>query len=71
MASFFFLELKLITVLLLSLQFLYDLKCMVCLSKTVSGIFHFRLRFVFIKVFTSVQQKVWTLTLKRHESFQN
>ena len=34
-----------------NLKFLYDLKRKVCLSKTVSGIFHFWLRFVFIKVY--------------------
>ena len=34
-----------------NLQFLYELKHKVHLSKTVYGIFHFRLRFVFIKVY--------------------
>ena len=33
-----------------NLQFLYELKRKVCLSKTVCGISHFGFRFVFIKV---------------------
>ena len=43
------------------LQFLYKLKHKVCLFKTVCGIFHFRLRFVFIKVNMFIQQNSWTL----------
>ena len=43
------------------LQFLYELKHKIRLSKTVCGIFHSRLRFVFIKVYIFVQQNVWTL----------
>ena len=42
-------------------QFLYELKRMVHLSKTVCGIFHFRFRLVFIKGYIFVQQKAWTL----------
>ena len=38
-----------------NLRFLYDLKNKACLSKTVCGIFHFRFRFVFIKVYMFVQ----------------
>ena len=34
-----------------SLRFLYELKHKVHLSKTVSGIFHFRFRFAFTKVY--------------------
>ena len=45
------------------LWFLYELKHMVCLSKTVCGIFHFRFRFVFIKVYIFVQQNAWNLLL--------
>ena len=45
----------------LNLRFLYELKYKVRLSKTVWGIFHFRLRFVFIKVYIFVQQNAWTL----------
>ena len=41
-------------------QFLYDLKHMIHLSKTVCGIFHFRF-LVFIKVYIFVQEKAWTL----------
>ena len=41
-------------------QFLYELKHKIRLSKGMCGIFHFRFRFVFIKIFF-VQQKVWTL----------
>ena len=44
-----------------NLRFLYELKHKVRLSKTVCGIFHFRFRFVFIKVYTFVQQNAWTL----------
>ena len=46
-----------------NLRFLYELKHKVCLSKTVCGIFHFRFRFVFIKVYIFVQQNAWTLWL--------
>ena len=49
--------------LTVNLQFLYELKRKICLSKTVCGIFNFRFRFVFIKVHIFVQQKVWTLWL--------
>ena len=42
-------------------EFLYELKHKVRLSKTVRGIFHFRFRFVFIKVYIFVQQNAWTL----------
>ena len=38
-------------------RFLNELKHMVCFSKSVHGIFHFRFRFVFIKVYISIQQK--------------
>ena len=44
-----------------NLQFLCELKHKVRLSKTVCGIFHFRFRFVFIKVYAFVQQNAWTL----------
>ena len=44
-----------------NLRFLYELKHKVRLSKTVCGIFHFRFRFVFIKVYIFVQQNAWTL----------
>ena len=43
--------------------FLYELKHMVRLSKTVCGIFHFQFRSVFIKDYIFVQQNVWTLCL--------
>ena len=42
-------------------QFLYELKHMVHLFKTVRGIFHFQFRLVFIKLHIFVQQKAWTL----------
>ena len=38
-------------------QFLYELKLMVHLSKTGCGIFHFRVRLIFIKIYVFVQQK--------------
>ena len=44
-------------------RFLYELKHKVRLSKSVCGIFHFRFRHVFIKVYFFVQQKAWTLWL--------
>ena len=39
-----------------NLQFLYELKEKVCLSKTLCGISHFRFRFAFIKDYIFVQQ---------------
>ena len=44
-----------------NLRFLYELKHKVRLSKIVCGIFHFRFRFVFIKVYIFVQQNAWAL----------
>ena len=44
-----------------NLQFLFELKHKVCLSKTVCGNFHFRFCIVFIKVYIFVQQNTWTL----------
>ena len=41
------------------------------LSKIVCGICHFRFLIVFIKLYILAQQKAWTLTLKRHNSFKN
>ena len=46
-----------------NLQFLYELKHKVRLSKTVCGIFHFRFCFIFIKVYIFVQQNAWALWL--------
>ena len=46
-----------------NLWFLYELKYKVRLSKTVCRIFHFWFLFVFIKVYTFVQQNPWTLWL--------
>ena len=43
------------------LQFLHELKPKVHLSKSVCGILHFRICFVFIKVYIFVQQNAWTL----------
>ena len=43
------------------LRFLYELKYKVHLSKVVCGIFHFRFRLVFIKVYIFIQQKAWIL----------
>ena len=60
-ALFFFRDLQLITVLLL-IRDSY-MSGIIRLSKTVCGIFHFRFRFVFIKVYTFVQQNAWTLWL--------
>ena len=44
-----------------NLRLLYELKHKIRLSKTVCGIFNFRFRFVFIKVYIFVQQNPWTL----------
>ena len=44
---------------------------MIHLSKTVSGIFHFLFRFVFIKLNIFVQQKADSPILKLHNFFQN
>ena len=44
-----------------NLRFSCELKHKVRLSETACGIFHFRLRFVFIKVYIFVQQNAWTL----------
>ena len=55
-----------------NLRYLYELKRKVRLSKTLCGIFHFRFRFVLIKVYIFVQQNTSTLlTLKRHNLIQN
>ena len=52
----------------LNLQFLYELKHKVRLSKAVRGIFHFCFRFVFIKVYIFVQQNAWTFILCHNEN---
>ena len=44
-----------------NIQFLYDLRHKIRLSKIVCGIFHFRFRFVFIKVYIFLQQNAWPL----------
>ena len=44
-----------------NLWFLYELMHKFRLSKIACGIFHFRSRFVFIKVDLFVQQNAWTL----------
>ena len=51
-------------------QFLYVLNHKINLSKTMSGIFHFRFRLAFIKVYIFIQQKnMDSLSLKLHNSF--
>ena len=44
-----------------NLRIIYELKHKALHSKTVCEIFHFRFRFVFIKVYIFVQQNAWTL----------
>ena len=44
-----------------NLRFLDEVKQKVYLSKTACGIFHFRFRFVFMKVYIFVQKDAWTL----------
>ena len=46
-----------------NLWFLYELKHKVRLFKTMCGIFHFRFRFLFVKVYIFLQQNAWTLWL--------
>ena len=53
---------------MLNSQFLYEAYGS---SLKLCGIFHFRFRLVFIELYIFVQRKAWTLTLKRHNSFQN
>ena len=55
----------------LNLRFLYELKHKIRLSKSVWD-FYFRLHFVLTQVYIFVQQEgTISLTLKRHNSFQN
>ena len=51
-----------------NLWFLYELMHRVLFSKTVSRIFHFWFRFVFIKVYIFLMD---SMTLKPHNSFQS
>ena len=51
-----------------NLRFLYELKHKVRLSKTVCGLFHFRFRFIFMKVYIFVQQNFLNL---ENRSFEN
>ena len=53
-----------------NLRFLYELKHKVRLFKTVCGTFHFRFRFYYSLYFYSTKC-LDSLTLKRHNSFQN
>ena len=46
-----------------NLRLLHKLKHNVCLPRTACGIFHFRLRFAFVKVYIFVQQNAWILRL--------
>ena len=46
-----------------NLWFLYFLTHKAGLSQTVCGIFHFRFRFIFFKVYIFVQQNAWTFWL--------
>ena len=46
-----------------NLRLLYELKDKIHLCKIVCGIFHFRFRLDFIKVYIFVQQTAWTLRL--------
>ena len=59
-ALFFFHELQLITVLFCDSYTSWSTRF---ISLTVSEIFHFQLRLVFVKVFIFVQQNAWTLWL--------
>ena len=52
-------------------RFLHERKHKFHLSKIVCRIFHFLFGLIFIKVYIFVQQKAYSLNLKRHNSFQN
>ena len=54
MHSIFFRELQLISFTINS-RFLYELKYKIYLSKSLRGIFHFRFRLTFIKVYVFIQ----------------
>ena len=55
-----------------NLWFLYDLNSKFCLSKDVGGTFYFQFHFVFINNLYFCSTKcVDSLTLERHNSFQN
>ena len=49
----------------------FFLKHKACLFKSACEVFQFRFRFVLIKADIFLQQKVWPLSLKRHNSCQN
>ena len=55
MSSFLFREVYLISFTSINMRFLNEPKYKVLLSKTVCRIFHFRFRFVFIKVYVFAQ----------------
>ena len=59
-AFFFLLQARTHHSFTFNLQFLYELKHKVCLSKTMCGILQFRFRFDFIKVYIFVQQNAYT-----------
>ena len=52
-------------------RFLYDMKHNFCLSKTVCGIFRYRFRSVFIKVYIFCPTKCMDSLTSKHNSFQN
>ena len=58
------------SVLLLIHNFLHKLKHRVCFSNRECGIFHFWFCFVFIKIYTFVQQNAWTLWLQNIVPFK-
>ena len=60
--TFFFLSRALThQIFTLNSEFLYELKHKVHLSKSVYGIFHFHVRFVFFSVYIFAQQNPWIL----------
>ena len=56
-ALFFVLRARSHHVFTFNWRFLYELKHMVSISKSIPGILHFRFRFVFMKVYVFSQQK--------------
>ena len=54
-----------------NLQFLYELKHMVHLSKTVCGIFHFGFCLVFIKLYIFGQQQTFKIKVLSMSLFLN
>ena len=69
--ALFFLPQLIIVLLLIRDSYMGWSTRFISLKVCVWGISHFQFRLVFIKVCILVQQKAWTLILKRHNSLRN